>query len=66
MSKITNWLRYLLSSIAALIGVQSHKNRESDFKQKSALGFLLTGLVLILVFILLLLAVVKLAIGLVN
>lgn len=66
MSKITNWLGYLLSSIAALIGVQSHKNRESDFKQKSALGFLLTGLVLILVFILLLLAVVKLAIGLVN
>lgn len=64
MSIKIKWLGYLLSSIAALIGVQSHKNRESDFKQKSALGFLLTGLVLVVIFILLLIAIVKLAINL--
>ncbi|WAJ70267.1 DUF2970 domain-containing protein [Catenovulum adriaticum] len=64
MSKTLRWLEYLLSSIAALMGVQSQKNREADFKQKSAFGFLINGIVLVAIFILLLIAVVKLAISL--
>ncbi|MCU4675840.1 DUF2970 domain-containing protein [Catenovulum sp. 2E275] len=66
MSRLSNKLQYLLSALAALIGVQSHANREKDFKQKSAIGFILTGIILLMIFILGLIMLVKLAVYLTS
>jgi len=59
---LKNLFRYLLASLAALIGIQSQKNREQDFKQRSALGYIISGIILVLIFILVLVGVVKFAI----
>lgn len=37
--------------LAALIGVQSDKNRAVDFQSKSPLPFILVGVVIVLIFI---------------
>lgn len=44
--KRPSWLDILLSTLAAFIGVQSDKNRQRDFQQKSIIPFMLVGTVL--------------------
>ncbi len=56
-------LHVVKSVLAALIGVQSDKNREIDFKQGSFPVYIVVGLVATLLFILALLAIVSLVIG---
>lgn len=41
-----SWLNVLMSALAAFIGVQSDKNRQRDFQQKSIIPFMLVGTVL--------------------
>lgn len=49
--KNTAWANVLLSTLAAFVGVQSDKNRQRDFQQKSILPFMLVGTVLAAMFI---------------
>lgn len=50
-SLISSAFQVLLSTLAAFIGVQSDKNRQRDFQQKSILPFMLLGVVLAACFI---------------
>ncbi|GAA4900692.1 DUF2970 domain-containing protein [Ferrimonas pelagia] len=52
-------IRIIGSILAALFGVQSEANRQHDFQQRSALPYLLTGLVALLLFVLSLVLVVR-------
>ena len=54
----------LLSVLSAFFGVQSSANRQRDFSSGKLFHFIIIGLILALVFILILLGLVKLAIGL--
>jgi hypothetical protein len=56
--KIPFW-RVVLSVIQASFGVQSKENRERDFKQGSWVPFVIAALVFTAVFVLVLLAVVR-------
>lgn len=47
----TSWLSIFLSTLAAFVGVQSEKNRQRDFQQKSIVPFMLVGIVLAALFI---------------
>lgn len=47
----TTWLTIVLSTLAAFVGVQSEKNRQRDFQQKSIVPFMLVGIVLAALFI---------------
>ncbi len=47
------------SVMAAAFGVQSRKNRERDFKHGRAIHFIVVGLVFTVLFVLAILAVVK-------
>jgi hypothetical protein len=47
-----NLLHVVKSVVAAMIGVQSEKNRELDFKHGSLPAYILVGLVATLLFIL--------------
>lgn len=47
----TSWLGIILSTLAAFVGVQSEKNRQRDFQQKSIIPFMLVGIVLAALFI---------------
>jgi hypothetical protein len=49
--KKSSWVRVFFSTLAALVGVQSEKNRAHDFQQSSILPFLLVGIVLATAFI---------------
>ncbi|GAA5193371.1 hypothetical protein GCM10025772_24140 [Ferrimonas gelatinilytica] len=49
----------MLSVLAALFGVQSESNRRRDFQASSAKPFILTGLVVIVLFVLALIGVVQ-------
>jgi Protein of unknown function (DUF2970) len=57
--KFPSWVGVVLSALAAFIGVQSDKNRERDFQQKSILPFMLVGVVLAAGFIITLIVVAK-------
>ena len=48
-----NLLQVVKSVVSAMIGVQSDKNRELDFKHGSLPAYILVGLALTLLFILL-------------
>ncbi|WP_345317352.1 DUF2970 domain-containing protein [Ferrimonas gelatinilytica] len=52
-------VRIVLSVLAALFGVQSESNRRRDFQASSAKPFILTGLVVIVLFVLALIGVVQ-------
>lgn len=58
------FLQLLLSTLSAFIGVQSNANRERDFKYGKVSHFIAIGLLFGLVFILSIVAVVKIVITL--
>ena len=45
-------LKVIMSIFASFIGVQSNKNRERDFKSNSPVYFIITGIVITILFIL--------------
>ncbi|MAZ79397.1 MAG: hypothetical protein CMD72_01455 [Gammaproteobacteria bacterium] len=47
-------LKVIMSILASFIGVQSSKNRERDFKSNSPAYFIVTGLIMTIIFIVLL------------
>ena len=55
-----NWLKVWRSVCSAFFGVQTEKNLTSDFSSESVWPFLLTGLVLLAVFIITIVIAVKL------
>jgi uncharacterized membrane protein YidH (DUF202 family) len=58
-NKRPTFIRVLLSTLAAFIGVQSDKNRQRDFQQNSILPFMIVGIVLAASFIIGLFMVAK-------
>ncbi len=62
MSK-PNLLHVVKSVIAAIVGVQSNKNREIDFKHGSLPAYLIVGLIATVLFIVAIASVVSLVIG---
>lgn len=56
-------LHVVKSVIAALIGVQSDKNREEDFKHGSLPAYIVVGLIATLLFIFAIIKVVSLVTG---
>ena len=59
MAKLTI-VQLIQSFFAALIGVQSEKNRQRDFQQGSLKNFIITGIVGTVLFILVLVMIVSL------
>ncbi len=57
------FLRAIKSVMAAMIGVQKKKNLEEDFSKKSAMPFIVAGIVMTLVFILAVWIVVNIALN---
>ena len=55
----TKWTRVLQSTLAAALGVQSQKNREKDFEEGNAGGFIAAGILFTALFIASVLAVVN-------
>ncbi|WAR44995.1 DUF2970 domain-containing protein [Methylomonas rapida] len=55
-----NLLHVVKSVLAAAIGVQSEKNREIDFKHGSLPAYIIVGLIGTVLFILAIVAIVKL------
>lgn len=49
-SQKSSILGIISSTLAAFIGVQSDKNREKDFNQKSFIPFFISGLIMITIF----------------
>ena len=45
------WRQILTSILAAIIGVQSNKNRHRDFKNASIKQFLIMGFIVVIIFI---------------
>jgi len=56
--KPTKW-NVIMSVLAALIGVQSHKNRERDMTHGNPLHFIIVGLIFVVLFVLSLVGIVK-------
>ncbi|MFT5541235.1 MAG: hypothetical protein ACI97K_001176 [Glaciecola sp.] len=48
---IKKWLKLIKSVSASMLGVQSHKNYEEDFAEQSALPFIVTGIFLVVIFV---------------
>lgn len=53
------WLSVIQSVLAAFIGVQKEEKRQEDFKANSPWPFILTGIVMTLLFVLLLVLLVR-------
>lgn len=53
------WLHVIQSVLAAMIGVQSGKNRERDFEAGKPADYLFIGIIAIVLFVLTLVGVVK-------
>lgn len=49
---LKKYFRLVKSVLASMLGVQSQKNYEDDFAQTSPVPFILTGIVLVVLFIL--------------
>lgn len=49
---LRKWFRLVQSVSASMLGVQSQKNYEQDFTEKSVVPFIVTGVVLVILFIL--------------
>jgi hypothetical protein len=56
---INNLWQVVKSVAASAIGVQSNKNREHDFEQKSPLPYIVVGVVFVMLFIMSILLVVN-------
>jgi|AntRauTorcE11897_2_1112592.scaffolds.fasta_scaffold12671_2 hypothetical protein len=52
-------LQVIKSVLAAFLGVQSEKNRQRDFQGSSVWPFVITGVVMTLVFVLLVIGVAR-------
>ena len=57
------FLRAIKSVMSAMIGVQKKKNLEEDFSKKSAMPFIVAGILMTLVFIMTVWVVVKIALS---
>jgi hypothetical protein len=57
------FLRAIKSVMLAMIGVQKSKNLKEDFSKKSAMPFIVAGIIMTLVFILSIWAVVNIALS---
>ncbi|MYL24152.1 DUF2970 domain-containing protein [Vreelandella massiliensis] len=53
--------RVVRSVLAALVGVQKNQHREEDFNSDKPMAFIVTGVVITILFVLLLVAVARLA-----
>jgi len=60
--KLTLW-QIICSVFAAAFGVQSDKNRERDFKQAKPSTYIIAGVIFTIVFVLVVIAVVKLVLS---
>lgn len=49
---IKNWFRLVKSVTASMMGIQSQKNYEEDFAEQSVVPFVVTGIILVILFIL--------------
>ena len=56
---LMNFWKVIKAVLAALIGVQSDKNRAEDFQAQSPLPFILVGVFLVLIFIIVLILFVN-------
>ncbi|MBB1486879.1 DUF2970 domain-containing protein [Oceanospirillum sediminis] len=54
-----SFLSIVRSVLAAFLGVQSEKNRQQDFKSGSAWPFIVTGIMLTVLFVILLILLVR-------
>ena len=57
------FLRAIRSVMSAMIGVQKKKNLQEDFSKKSAMPFIVAGILMTFVFIMTLWLVVKIALS---
>ncbi len=57
------FLSAIKSVMSAMIGVQKKKNLEEDFSKKSAMPFIVAGILMTLVFIIAVWVVVKIALS---
>ncbi|WP_255409454.1 DUF2970 domain-containing protein [Glaciecola sp. 33A] len=48
---LKKWFRLVKSVSASMLGVQSQKSYEEDFTEQSAVPFVVTGIVLVIVFV---------------
>ncbi len=55
----TNFFALLLSTFAAAFGVQTHKNLERDFQQKSVMPFIAAGVIFTVLFMTSLILIVR-------
>ena len=51
LTKKPNWRQILASVIAAMLGVQSNKNRQRDFNNATIKQFLMAAFIVVIVFI---------------
>lgn len=61
--KKPSFWQVIASVLASFIGVQSHRNRERDFKHGNVLHFIIAGIVLTVLFVLLIYTVVQLVLS---
>ena len=61
--KKTNLWQVILSVLAAMVGIQSSKNRERDFTSGNPIAFFIGGIVFTVLFVLTLVMVVRLVVG---
>lgn len=52
IQRIKKLLRLVKSVTASMMGVQSQKNYEEDFAEQSVIPFVVTGIILVILFIL--------------
>ncbi len=56
-------LNVVQSTLAAAIGVQSEKNRQRDFKKGKPITYILSGIIFVVVFISVIVAIVQLVLS---
>ena len=59
MAKSSSFINALKSAAAALFGVQTSKKYQEDFESETPFPFILAGVILVIGFVLILLAVVN-------
>ena len=53
------FLRVIQSTVAGLFGIQSEKNRQEDFKEKSPFDYILAGIIGVIALLVIMTIVVK-------
>lgn len=48
---LKKWFRLIKSVSASMLGIQSQKSYEEDFTEQSAVPFIVTGIVLVVAFV---------------